>query len=368
MFRFLFCLALLLTVHAAHAQEPLAVSPFVDTSRPDVREAVAFLQRYAASFRKNEAPDFCRWFTPAQCRDYPIADPIIHAISSDGNTYRMADLATIFYARAASNYVHLKTLFAWQNDAVLSPFAITNHYVYRDAGGLRFHTELEQNAAQYKTVINGPIYYTFPAHLNFNQKRSDSLLARMKAFEREWGFKPAKPFRYFFAQDAQELARMKGLDFAIGSDEPNPSGYADDESRIIYCQGMGEGYLHEVLHLYLNPVYGRSPLNHGLIYYLAGGLGETFLQQLTRLDAYLKKFPETDLSGYNKLVSKDRFLHIDHAVNGLLCMLAYEKEGVYGVERLLDYPTLEALFRKEYALERSGWDAFLKAKIQEHSR
>ncbi len=345
------------------AAQLLAVSPFLDTTHPQVREATAFLQRYAGSFPKKAPMDFCQWFTPAQCRDFPVPDPIIHAISSDGNTYRMADLATIFYAQPAGKYTHLKTLFAWQNDAVLSPFAIANHYVYRDAEGVRFHTELEHHATGYRTVVNGPVYYTFPAGLTFNKQRSDSLLRQMQAFEKEWGFKPAKPFRYYFAQNARELARMKGLDFAVGSDEAAPSGYADEDSRIIYCQGLGEAYFHEVLHLYLNPVYGRSPLNHGLIYYLAGGLGETFAQQLTRLRGYLEQYPQTNLAEYDKIVSKDRFLHIDHIINGLLCGLVYEKEGVAGVERLLDYPTLETLFRKEYGLERKDWDAFLRAKI-----
>lgn len=359
-----FCLALLFFSYTGFAQTP-AVSPFIDTSNSRIRAATAFLQRYVENFRKSGETDFCKWFTPAQCRDYPIADPIIHAISSDGNTYRMADLSTIFYARVSGNYVHLKTLFAWQNDAVLSPFAITNHYVYSDAEGLRFHTETEHNATNYHTIVNGPVHYTFPAYLSFNKQRSDSLLAQMKAFEREWGFKPAKPFRYFFAQNARELAQMRGLDFGIGIDENTPSGYADEDSRIIYCQGMGEAYFHEVLHLYLNPVYGRSPLNHGLIYFLAGGLGETFPQQLTRLRKYLVLFPETDLSEYDKIVSKDRRLHINHIINGLLCSLAYRKEGVYGLERLLEYPNPEALFRNEYGLERKDWDAFLRMKIRE---
>ncbi|RYD53493.1 MAG: hypothetical protein EOP52_04995 [Sphingobacteriales bacterium] len=354
--------AALLAAYQSQAQR-LAISPFIDTAQAPIREAVQFLQTYTGAFQNGKTPDFSQYFTPAQCRSALIPDPLLHAIASDGNTYLMADLATIFYAKPSGKYVHLKTLLAWQTNEVLTPFALVNHYVYADSGRQRFHTETEHHADRYRTVVNGPIYYTFPETIAFNKNRSDSLLQRMRSFENEWGFPATKPFRYFYAATAAELARMKGLDYVVGSDENNPSGYADDESRIIYCQGLGEAYFHEVLHLYLNPVYGHSPINHGLIYYLGGSLGVPFKDQLARLRTYLLAHPDVNLSQYDQVLSDDKFLHIDHVVNGLLCAQVFRKEGVTGVKRLLRYPDLESLFRHEYGLERPDWDAYLRALL-----
>jgi hypothetical protein len=363
MHRLGFLVVLLLTSLSSRAQR-LAVSPFMDTSQASIRTAIRFLQTYTGAFQNGRSPDFRQYFTPAQCRSATIPDPILHAIASDGNTYLMADLATIFYAKASGNQVHLKTLLAWQTNEVLTPFAIANHYVYADSGVLRFHTETEHHASRYRTVTNGPITYTFPETVSFNKKRSDTLLQRMKLFEKTWGFPAAAPFRYLYASSADELARMKGLDYMVGSDESNPSGYADDESRVIYCQGLGEAYFHEVLHLYLNPVYGRAPVNHGLIYYLGGSLGASFDTQLARLRAYLAANPDLDLSRYDQLLSNDKFLHIDHVINGLLCAQAFRNEGVTGVKRLLRYPDLETLFQNEYGLTRPEWDTYLRRLIQ----
>jgi hypothetical protein len=352
----------------AGKQKEVTVGIFIDTSDHRIREAIAFLQQYYVSFLNLDTIPYRHYFTEAQCNKYTIPDPVVHAISGDGCTYTMFSKATIFFAKTYPDHVHIKTLFAWTDDSSnIQPYAISNHYVHKNDNGFYFLTEMEQYKEQYSFMLNGNIEYIFPEGTPFNKQSSDSLLASLKKFEKEWGFTPIKQIRYIYTHSKTDLARMKGLDYVLSMDENSSSGYADTESNTVYCQGKGENYLHEILHLYLNPVYGKSPVNHGLVYYLGGGVAGSYQDMIRLMNNYLDKYSETDLSNYDSLISKERMLHIDHTINAMLCKLVYEKEGVKGVKRLLGYKTLEDLFIKEYKMERSKWNAFLKRKLSEES-
>ena len=42
-----------------------------------------------------------------------------------------------------------------------------------------------------------------------------------------------------------------------------PTGLSDAIDNLTYSSGCGENYFHEVVHLYLNPLHSKSPLNEG---------------------------------------------------------------------------------------------------------
>lgn len=360
----LWILFLLLLQTSYAKQKEVFTGSYIDTSNHRVMAAVHFLQEYYNRFIQGDTIPYRKFFTAPQCARFKNPDPIVYAITDGVSTYRMFSRATIFFAKEYPDYVHLKTIFLWETNAnEWNPAAITNHYVYKNENGCYFLTEMEQNKSDYTSVKNGNIEYVFPKTVAYNKQRSDTLLANLRRFEKEWGFTPIENIRYVYAANKEQLAKMKGLDYLYLMDENTPSGYADKESNTVYCQGKGENYLHELLHLYLNPWYEKSPVNHGLVYYLGGGVSGNYQQMMLRMNGYLIKYPATDLSGYDTLLSKDRMLHINHAINAMLCKLAYEKEGVKGVKRLLDYKTLNELFMKEYKLPRTQWDAFLRKEI-----
>jgi len=352
----------------AKSDRQVFIGSFVDTSNHKIKEALDFLLDYYKATSNLDSINYRAYFTAQRCDDYKIPDPLIHAIASEGNTYEMYSAATIFYAKQFPDYILIKTLFLWKTDSVnFNPSAITNHYIHHNEKGYYFLTEMEQHADAYRTVQNANIEYVFPKAISFDKNKSDSLIASLRRFEKEWNFKPIPHIRYVFANTKEELAKMKGLDYLVLMDENTPSGYSDDESNTVYCQGKGENYLHEILHLYLNPFYQKSPVNHGLVYYWGGGIMGSYTQMIHRLDDYLRKYPETDLTDYDKLISKDRLLHIDHAINAMLCKRVYEKEGVKGLKRLLSYPDLESLYLKEYKLSKNERNEFLRKMIAKES-
>jgi len=336
-----------------------------DTSDVRTQRAIHFLVRYLDNFGdSNKTPDYSAYWCKADCRRSSLPDNMVYSINTGVPTYKFSFHPTIFLAVAKEGVVHLKTLFASLDSGTqIIPWAITNHYVIDEDGQSRFISELELHKKEYRTIKNRNITYHFPESVTFNKPRSDAMLFRLKNIERQWGFKPIQ-IDYYYATNNIELSRMRGLDFNYNMDGMTPSGITYSAQRMIFCHGLGEGYLHEVLHIYFNPRYEESPMCHAMIYYLAGGLGKDFNWMINRMDEYLQKFPETDLGQFENLQSKDPMLHIDFVVKGLLCKLIDQRDGITGLKRALKYKTLDELLLTEFNLRMSGLDAYLKAAIK----
>lgn len=342
---------------------------YVDTSSTDIKKAVTFYKKYLSEFRGYKVPNYKEYWSKEDCERFHTPDPIVYSISSGYPTYNFGVQKSIFYARSNSNYVHLKTLMT-QMDSLknISVYAITNHYISvdRETNNINFIRPIEANKRLYKSVTNGSITYHFLKSHQFNKSKSDSLIRVIEKFEKDWEFDPIE-FDYYFTDTQDELGSMKGLDYYFGMEQTYPSGISFPEDKIIYCNGYGEGNFHEVLHLYLNPLYVKKPVNHGLIYYLGGALGHDYDFLIEKMNNYLKKYPETNLSEFQTLQTKDITLHIDHTVIGLICKIIDEKEGVTGLKRLLEYDDVSTLFKVEFGLEQKQWDNFLKQNFRKYN-
>ncbi len=360
----LFLLSLML-LSGSYCNAQSLVLTAADTSSERIRKAIHFLGRYLSAFETKEIPDYTQFWSTADCRRSLLPDNMAYTITFDAPTYRFCDKPVLFFARDEHNYIHLKTLFASTDSSRnVCVWAITNHYVTLD-GQPRFVSELELHKGNYKSVRNRNITYHFPASINFSYAKSDQMMARLKRIEKQWGFKPVNISYYFAANDA-ELVKMRGMDYNYAMDRTTPSGMTYAEQRTIFCQGLGEGYLHEVLHVYFNPLYEQSLMCHAMIYYLSGGQGKDFNWIIHRMNQYLRQYPETDLSKYEKLLSKDPMLHIDYVTKGLLCKMMDEKDGIVGLKRALQYKTVDELLRKEFGVDTKTTDSFLKASFKRY--
>jgi hypothetical protein len=341
---------------------------YVDTSNTDIKKAIIFYKDYLSEFRRDKEPDYSKYWSKRDVERYKTPDPIVNSISPGYSTYNYGAQKSVFYARAYPDYVHLKTLMT-QLDSMnnITVFAITNHYIalHDNSGKIHFVSPMDINYNIYNVVKNQNITYHFPKSHTFNKSKSDSLVLQIRKFERDWGFEPIK-FDYYFASTQDEIAAMRGLDYYYGMEDTYPSGISSPEDKTIYCNGLGENYFHEVLHLYLNPVYANSPVNHGLVYYLGGSVGYSFDQMINQMNAYLAKYPDTDLSEFQKLETKDRTLHIDYVVIGLICKIVDEKEGVSGLKRILMYKDMTDLFKQEFGLEKKDWNSFLRQNFRKY--
>ncbi|MFT3907835.1 MAG: hypothetical protein QM737_00285 [Ferruginibacter sp.] len=345
-------------------------SQFVNTNDKQIDNAVAFYKSYLQEFENNHLPDYKKFWSSTDCEKYKTPDPIVYLISSDYPTYNYAQEKTIFYVRNHIGYVHLKTLLT-NKDSLnnMCIIAITNHYIEIDKNdnAVRFINPLEINKDLYRTTKNQDITYIYPKGIHFNKAKSDSLILKIRAFEKLWSFKPIA-FEYYFTNTQDELGALRGLDYFFGMEQSTASGMTFCKDKIIYCNGNGEDYFHEVLHLYLNPLYENSPVNHGLIYYLGGSLGFSFDELINKMNLYLEKYPETNLGDFETLKTKDIQLNIYNIVTGLISKIIYEKEAVEGIKRLLKYKNIEDIFQTEFHIEKQKWDRFLKTNFKKYNK
>lgn len=364
---YLWTLILLALCSSSTAQISISVC---DTTDKDIQSAIVFYKQYLTEFEGQHLPNYSNYWSAADCKRYKVPDFIVYSISSDYPTYRFGNQKTIFYARKYAGYVHLKTLFTEVDSSKqITLYAITNHYVAIQDGiqNMHFISPLSINRKLYKTVVNKNITYHFPIEHVFDKQKSDSLLNKIERIERAWNFQKIK-FDYYFADNNDQVAMMKGLDYYYGMEQASPFGMSFDTDKIIFCSGYGEAYLHEILHLYFNPLYVASPINHGLIYYLAGGIGHDFNWMIHRMNEYLVKYPDTDLSQFQSLTTKDITLHIDYTVTGLICKIVDEREGVAGLKRLLTYANMNELFLAEFHVQKKDLDQFLKQNFKKYDR
>jgi hypothetical protein len=363
----LIILIFLFSTIAVKAQS-VVVSGSVDTSGAEVRASINLLRHYISCFSEDQQPNYAAYWCEEDIKRTSLPDDMVFAISSDVSTYRFGDKMTVFFCKAQKGIVHLKALLSrTDQEGNLLVWAIMNYYVKVDKGRPLFMSEVVRHKSKYRTIKNGNINYHFPSSETFNKPASDSMLQQIRKLELDWAFSPAT-INYYYAPDDVALAAMRGLDYVYGLGRETPSGMGLHEHGIVYCQGLGEGYLHEVLHIYFNARYGQSPMCHALIYYLAGGLGQNFDWMIRRMNEYLIKYPETDLAKYDTLQTKDPMLHIDQVAKGVLCKMLDEKEGIVGLKKALQYRTVQELLKSEFGVTEQTTDAFLRTAFKKYDK
>jgi len=142
-----------------------------------------------------------------------------------------------------------------------------------------------------------------------------------------------------------------------------PSGIADNKDNIVYCGGLGENYFHEVVHIYLNSLYPKSPLGEGIAVFYGGSMGKSLSWHSARLKAYLLNHPETNLNKLEEFRFMDSSTNPYYTILGLLCETAYRKDGVKGLKRMMNYDSLDTIFEKEFGIKPEQKNDFLRNLI-----
>lgn len=366
------CLFLAVFVHSSHmANAQVAVNNTIDPSDTELNAAVRFLQQYLSEFTpgRQYLPDFTRYWPEEDCQRYRIPDKLIYAVNSEIPTY-MLGRARILYAKPEGSLVHAKVMFSSvdSNENVLVT-SITNHYMKRQAdGAFRFVSPTQLHDNEWRITEFQSIEYHYPAYHKFDKVKAKALADKIETLEKEWQLRPIY-IRYYFADTKEEIERYRGFDFTIAmGNRDKPSGISDGIDNMVWCGGLGEDYFHEVVHLYLNPLYPRSPLIEGLAVFYGGSLGHDLQWHLKRLNTYLKEHPEIDLDKIDDFYYMDNYTNPLSTIQGLMCLMAYKKDSIAGLKRTMNYITFSSLLKKEYGVDSKGWNTFLRDKIGEYGR
>lgn len=236
---------------------------------------------------------------------------------------------TILNVKNSNGLYQIKSVFA-TCDSTDQPdiLCIANVFAKKENGEYKLFNALPINRdKEWNHRKVGYIDYYFPSYHVFDSakaaKQNDFMIEACKNFE-----VPIKQVEYYFADDFNEIERLRGFDYERGlSGKLIPQGKAGDDK--VYCAGMGEYYPHELIHVLIDPYYPdcHNWVHEGLATFLGGSRGEDLTWHIKRANDYLLKHPEIDLNHVLELISIDEYTDYRYVIGGLICELVYEKGG-----------------------------------------
>lgn len=359
-------LFLLLIVISSKVQAQVYINPGVDTADFNIKKAVNFYTNYMNDFKGKKLPVFSKYWSEADYKKYKIPDPGIYGIAGDYPTYSMAESKTIYYAKPLKNGTILLKTIGGNTDSLkmLDVLYISNNYIVKDAKQqLHFITPVEHNKNNWlKQKVRNITFRYQKSHI-FNKQKADSLINQVKNLEKQWNLQPIE-IEYFFADTYEEIQLIRGLEFTFGlGNKDKPTGISNDIDNIIYSAGNGENYFHEFVHIYLNKLHPKSPLNEGLAMFYGGSLGQPLQWHIARLKTYLNKHNKIDLNKLADFYYMDNFTNPDSAIKGMLCNIVFKKDGMIGLKRLVTYETMNEVFEKEFKFNLKNLNEELRALI-----
>lgn len=357
----------LLAITSLQVSAQLNVNPGVDTTDLTIKAAVKFYSSYMSEFKGKKIPDFKKYWSEADCKHYKVPDPGVYGLGGDYPTYSMAPIKTITYVKPLPNdIIILKSIGGWIDTLkILNVTYLSTHYIKKDKNQqLHFISPIayDQQNWQRKSLRN--IHYIFPKKQVFNKKKADSLMLQIEKLEKDWGIKPIE-IDYYFAPTYDEIQQIRGYDFTLGQgNREKPSGISNQTDNIVYCAGNGENYFHEIVHIYLNPIHSKSPLNEGLAVFYGGSMGKDLSWHVKRLKAYLDNHPQLSLNKPEDFYFMDNYTNPLSTIQGLLCHLIYQKDGIKGLKRLMAYTDMNEVYEKEFKLDLQNLNKGLRALLE----
>jgi len=145
-----------------------------------------------------------------------------------------------------------------------------------------------------------------------------------------------------------------------------PGGLAYEQEKSIYSWGLDENYLHEFIHLYLNPIYPNTPLKEGIATYYGGSMGKSVLEHLIRLNEYIEKHPDINITNPMEFYYMDEITNPQYTIQAFICHLVYSEKGISGLKQLLKIESIDEIFRKEFLIEPNEQNKFLREQIKKY--
>ena len=359
-------LSLLLTVNS-YAQ--IYLNPGVDTSFTKVKSALKFYNNYISEFKGRKLPDMSKYWSADELNQRKVPDQLIYALN-DSPLYSQGYQRTIIYVRPTDNYVQIKTQFSSVDSSKnIMTMAITNHYIkFNSNNEPQFINPITTNTVRWQHTTIRNVTYFYPPYHKFNSIDANKLITSVVKLENEWDIKPIA-IRYYFADDNDELYKLRGFDYALlMGNALKPSGISDDKDNQVFCGGLNENYFHEVVHLYLNHLYPKSPIQEGLAVLYAGSMGHAVKWHLKRVDQYLSQHPKSDLSKLDDFWYTDPYTNPGSAIQGMICSLVYKKDGVSGLKRIMKCTSYKDIFENEFQVSVAQMNTFLRKTIHNEAQ
>lgn len=271
-----------------------------------------------------------------------------------------------------AEYCEIKVMFyKLKEDKTPNVLAIANYIVKKENGKFKLFNALPINRKKWLHQKVGIIDFYFPTYHKFNRNKAKQLNSFVNELCENLDIKPI-PFEYYLADDYSEIQFLRGLDYYIGMGgiiKPSGRSYFDK----VFCSGMGEAYLHEPVHIVVEPNFPNKHwwITEGIATYFGGSRGKPLSWHIFRTNEYLQKHPEIDLNNLLKLQTIDEFTDYHYVLGGLIFKRVLEKGGWKMTKEFMNSGKTEedyySAIEKFLGVKKVDLNAFLREQLKKEA-
>ncbi|NVK28689.1 MAG: hypothetical protein HWE14_11630 [Flavobacteriia bacterium] len=338
----------------------------VDTTSNYNAQYLSFLEEYFEDMASNADSEPSTYFADSDLQQFAEPDYIMKLLG-ERRLYQHAT-KTVLSVREMDEYTRIQVMFTMNlPDYPFQVYGIGNYYLVREGEQIKLRIPAAVLTSDWHTATVRHVRYHFPPYHSFNRRSSAKLQSQIEKLEEDWSLEPIE-IEYYFTDTQDEIEAIKGFEYSFYmAKNIAASGFAYIDEAYTFSSGWGEEYFHEIVHIYLNPLYPDSPLLEGLAVFYGGSMGHEAKWHYDRLAEYLRENP-------NISPSSSDFYYMDEKTNpqstiaASICSRIYQKEGVEGLKRVMEYTSFEELYREEFQLEDAvEIDRFIRQNLIELS-
>ena len=338
----------------------------VDTTTNKAPTVIKFLDKYFTDFKENNSVDYQKYYYEKDVKSFTYPDKVAFGLLGNTTNYILGK-PQILALDVKSDTISAKVMFAdIDSNQNINHYFTANYYIKYTKGSCKFliTQNIETKDWQKTTLRNVTFHY--PPLYDFNSKKAQILIDSIISLEKNWGLDPLE-IGYYFANTNKEIQAIKGFDYNYYMARSDyAQGLALQKEKTIYCSGYGENCFHEVVHLYLNPLYPKTPLKEGIATFYGGSINKSYKEDLVRLHHFIENKPAINIADHSTFYYMDEQTIPKYVIQAFICQLIYNKKGVKGLKKLLEIDSLDNIYKKEFGIEPENQNAFLRKEIKKY--
>ncbi|GAB3650708.1 hypothetical protein GCM10027594_25940 [Hymenobacter agri] len=367
--RFLFPLLLVAQVGVGQSYQQFRLNAGVQATTPDRQAVLTLWDRYLGSAFQQQA----QFWAPAELRRYRKGDLLLSEGYVHPNVYSYATQKLVLSVEPLdSTHYQCRTLFYWQNPAEPAPqltaFCIVNTCFERQGSQWRLVNYLTRYTRQWTSATVGYLTYRLPPGRRLDQTQAQQADAFLRALFQDFAIPPF-PVTYYVATDCAQVHHLKGFDYVVGMGSDTVCGFYDEVNHLVYAGGLGEGYVHELVHV-INPYFPQAHplLLTGYAALRGGHFGRSLAYHTARVRTYLATHAAV-LQNPLTFTALDEQTNPQYVIGGVICAAALRAGGLPKLKRLFTYGTSDEAFytalQQEFGVPKESVAAFLTQCLQQ---
>ena len=315
------CFLLLFCSIHLQAQE-YSVNFNVNTDNPDIMKIVSVWQSYL----KSNSSDYWDKDEVKALRNFNVLDMsgiINPSLMNWGLSNRILSIN-----RISEDKFLIKSLFETDRREI---FAITNVIAKKHGDSFSLSNYIFEYTKNWKNTETSNISYYYSAEYNFNNENATQAEAFYSKLCKAFDIKPEQ-LTYYISKNCDNIYDIIGYDYIFLKGAMAECGYFESNNNFIFAtEYAGENHYHEITHV-INKYYPNANelLLTGISAYISkekAHLGKPLIYHTKRVNAYLKKHKELDLSQPSTFYKLDEFTNPQYVIGAVLCDAILEKGG-----------------------------------------